>query len=70
MEIKDIKVDEKPYDKVKYTWVRYLVLFMIRNPFFRSKWLLWKLRNCKTHICYKNGQIVEEFDVRYITKFL
>jgi hypothetical protein len=60
----------QPYDKVKYTWLRYVILFMCRNPKFRSKFFLWIFRNWNTHICYKNGKIVQRVTVKHIAKYL
>ena len=64
------EIEEKPYDKVKYTWLRYVILFMIKYPLFRAKWFLWLFRNWTSHICYKDGKIVQKFPVNYFTRFI
>ena len=64
------EIEEKPYDKVKYTWLRYVILFMIKYPLFRAKWFLWLFRNWTSHICYKDGKIVQKFPVNHFARFI
>ena len=56
--------DVKPNDKVKYTWLRHIMVFMIKYPTFRSIWLLRLFKNSATHILYKDGKVVQKYYVR------
>ena len=46
------------HDKIKYTWLRALLIFMINNKWSRSKVLLYLFQNHKTHIMYLDGKEV------------
>ncbi len=58
---------EKKFDKVKFTWVRHLLYFMIAHPSVRSKFVLRMLRNFTTHKLYLNNKIVHTYKLKDIT---
>ena len=64
---KDLK--KLAYDKVEYTWLRYVLLFMIQNKKFRAKWFLWLFRNWTSHIAYKNGKVTK-FPLKHFSRFM
>ena len=55
----------KEYDKVKYTWLRYVMMFMITYKWARAKWFLMLFKNHPSHICYKDGKEVKRFNVDF-----
>ena len=58
-------------EKIKFTWIRYVILFMIKNPMFRAKWFLRIFRNHKTHIIYDEyGNIKDYLKVSDIARFM
>jgi hypothetical protein len=57
--------DMSPYDKVKFTWARYVIMAMINYPIIRCKWFFKIFRNTTTHICYKDNKVVKKVTVNF-----